>query len=221
MATKARTEKKQNAQSKNWEIIPNKQTHCKFLETKLRWIWKVLFFFSFFNFYNHFESKEKGTQDRAGPIVNCLGQTVNTENGSIYLHFSPHYTGHQHRIDFKTLLITFKACHSLAPLYFKAFLTPQEPCCCLCSSGSNLQHALTAHLVLKGERAFSVRVPQLQLPEVNLMFSGSYLIFFIIIIFYIPWCPGTCSLGGIHNWRVFGVLWQGHWFLQALSLDLL
>ena len=66
------------------------------------------------------------------------------------------------RIDFKILLITFKARKGLAPQYFIDLLPPYNPPRTLRSSdGALLKVPEKFHLVNKGERAFSVRAPKI------------------------------------------------------------
>ena len=93
-------------------------------------------------------------------------------NSRKYDHINPilaelHWLPVKYRIDFKLLLITFKALHGLAPAYIPDLLKPYEPGRCLRSSGRTLLATPTARLVTKGDRAFSVRAPQLwnSLPE--------------------------------------------------------
>ena len=71
------------------------------------------------------------------------------------------------RIDFKILLITFKALHDLAPAYISELLVPYVPSRSLRSSGSRLLFLPVSRLITKGDRAFSIRAPKLwnELPE--------------------------------------------------------
>ncbi|KAF7646225.1 hypothetical protein LDENG_00191430, partial [Lucifuga dentata] len=62
------------------------------------------------------------------------------------------------RINFKILLLVFKALHSQAPIYI---CDPYKPDCCLRSSGRNLLIVPEPCLINKGDRAFAVRVPKL------------------------------------------------------------
>jgi len=80
---------------------------------------------------------------------------------------SLHWLPVRFRIDFKTLLFTFKARLGLAPSYIAELLTPYEPPCSLRSSGRSLLAVPKSRLRTKGDRAFSVRAPQLwnNLPE--------------------------------------------------------
>uniref|UniRef100_A0A672YDQ4 Reverse transcriptase domain-containing protein n=1 Tax=Sphaeramia orbicularis TaxID=375764 RepID=A0A672YDQ4_9TELE len=71
------------------------------------------------------------------------------------------------RIDFKILLITFKARMGLAPSYIQEMLVDYEPARSLRSSGRGLLAVPKSRLKSKGDRAFSIRAPQLWngLPE--------------------------------------------------------
>ena len=71
------------------------------------------------------------------------------------------------RIDFKILLITFKALHDLAPAYISELLVPYVPSRSLRSSSSRLLFLPVSRLITKGDRAFSIRAPKLwnDLPE--------------------------------------------------------
>ena len=71
------------------------------------------------------------------------------------------------RIDFKILLISFKAQRGLAPGYITELLTRYDPPRDLRSAGKGLLKVRTANLVTKGDRAFAVRAPKLwnALPE--------------------------------------------------------
>ncbi|KAF7645782.1 hypothetical protein LDENG_00198230 [Lucifuga dentata] len=62
-------------------------------------------------------------------------------------------------IDFKILLLVFKALHGQAPSYIWDLLTLHEPDRCLRSSGRNLLAPKSHHLI-KGDR-FAVRAPKL------------------------------------------------------------
>lgn len=65
------------------------------------------------------------------------------------------------RIDFKILLLTFKALNGLAPQYLTDLLDPHIPVRRLRSSGAALLDVPTSRLVTKGDRAFAVRAPTL------------------------------------------------------------
>lgn len=61
-------------------------------------------------------------------------------------------------IDFKLLLIRFKAQIGLSPSYISDLFTPYEPNCNLRSSGGA---RLAVRLVTTGDWAFAVRAPKL------------------------------------------------------------
>ena len=61
------------------------------------------------------------------------------------------------RIDFKILLLTFKALNGLAPQYLMDILEPYTPERCLRSSELGLLKPPRSKLVTKGDRAFAVR----------------------------------------------------------------
>uniref|UniRef100_A0A667WJC6 Reverse transcriptase domain-containing protein n=1 Tax=Myripristis murdjan TaxID=586833 RepID=A0A667WJC6_9TELE len=65
------------------------------------------------------------------------------------------------RIDFKVLLLVFKALNGLAPPYIQDLLTPYEPGRSLRSSGRALLEVPYSRLVSRGDRAFAVRGPRL------------------------------------------------------------
>ena len=71
------------------------------------------------------------------------------------------------RVDFKVLLISFKAQRGLAPSYISELLSPYDPPCGLRSAGKGLLTTRTATYVTRGDRAFAVRAPRLwnALPE--------------------------------------------------------
>ena len=80
---------------------------------------------------------------------------------------SLHWLPVRFRIDFKILLITFKARLGLAPSYVTEMLTPYEPVRSLRSSGGGLLAVPKSRLKSKGDQAFSVIAPRLwnDLPE--------------------------------------------------------
>ncbi len=65
------------------------------------------------------------------------------------------------RIDFKILLLVFKALKSQAPVYICDLLIPYEPDHCLRSSGRALLLVPKSRLFTKGDRAFAIRAPKL------------------------------------------------------------
>ena len=83
-----------------------------------------------------------------------------------------------YRIDFKILLLTFKALNGLAPQYLSELVQPYVPVRQLRSSNLALLEVPNSNMVTKGDRAFAVRAPTLWncLP-VELRLSGSIAIF--------------------------------------------
>ena len=65
------------------------------------------------------------------------------------------------RIDFKILLITFKALHGLAPIYITEMLVPYRPVRSLRSADRALLVPPSTHRVTRGDRAFVARAPLL------------------------------------------------------------
>ena len=83
-----------------------------------------------------------------------------------YDHISPilaslHWLPITFRINFKILLITFKALSELAPPYISDLLKPYAPLRTLRSSGKGLLEIPSSKLKTKGDRAFAVRAPVL------------------------------------------------------------
>ncbi|KAF7649420.1 hypothetical protein LDENG_00141500 [Lucifuga dentata] len=74
---------------------------------------------------------------------------------------SLHWLPVHFRIQFKILLITFKATHGLAPSYISAFLTPYIAPRPLRSADQKLLHIPWSRFKPKGDRAFSVVAPTL------------------------------------------------------------
>ena len=71
------------------------------------------------------------------------------------------------RINFKILLLTFKALHDLSPNYISDLLVPYRPTRTLRSAGKGLLTIPESRLASKGDRSFSVLAPKLwnELPE--------------------------------------------------------
>ena len=65
------------------------------------------------------------------------------------------------RIDFKILLITFKALHGLAPVYILDLLPPKQNKRALRSSDKGLLEVPATNLKTKGDRAFAAVAPTL------------------------------------------------------------
>ena len=83
-----------------------------------------------------------------------------------WLHITPvlaslHWLPVCFRIDFKNLLITFKARHGLAPEYIKDMLTPYKLVRSLRSAGGALLTLSRTRLKTRSDRAFSTTVPRL------------------------------------------------------------
>ena len=91
---------------------------------------------------------------------------------SRYEHITPvlaslHWLPICWRIDFKLLLVTFKALHGLSPGYIFDMLVPYSPTRALRSAGKGLLTIPESRLATKGDRSFSVLAPKLwnALPE--------------------------------------------------------
>ena len=69
-----------------------------------------------------------------------------------------HWLPVRYRIEYKVLLMTFKALHLLAPSYIADLLQFYQPCRTLRSSSDSL---LSAHLRHYGDRAFCIAAPRL------------------------------------------------------------
>ncbi|KAF7641597.1 hypothetical protein LDENG_00276220, partial [Lucifuga dentata] len=80
---------------------------------------------------------------------------------------SLHWFPVRFRIEFKILLISFKALLGLAPSYITEMLTPYESVRSFRSSGGNLVAVPKSRLKSKGDRAFAIRALLLwnELPE--------------------------------------------------------
>ena len=72
-----------------------------------------------------------------------------------------HWLPIKSRIDFKILLMTYKALNGLAPLYIKELLPPKPNVRTLRSSDKGLLDIPSTNLVTKGDRAFAVVAPRL------------------------------------------------------------
>ena len=88
-----------------------------------------------------------------------------------YDHITPvlielHWLPVPQRIEYKVLLLTFKALHNQAPVYLQELLTPYHPGRSLRSSDKHLLAVPKSKLVTSGDRAFCVIAPKLwnQLP---------------------------------------------------------
>ena len=83
-----------------------------------------------------------------------------------YEHITPvlrnlHWLPVKHRINFKILLITFKALNNLAPSYLSDLLPLHAPTRCLRSAGANTLKTIRTKRRTWGDRAFSAAAPSL------------------------------------------------------------
>jgi len=81
-------------------------------------------------------------------------------------HISPvleslHWLPIEKRVDFKTLLLVFKAIHHLAPVYLQELIIPHTPSRTLRSADKHLLHVPFTSSTLVMDRAFSVAGPRL------------------------------------------------------------
>ena len=74
---------------------------------------------------------------------------------------SLHWLPVKSRIEFKTLLLTFKALNNMAPLYLKELVVPYQPTRALRSQNSSLLVVPTVSKSRVGARAFSYQAPHL------------------------------------------------------------
>ena len=74
---------------------------------------------------------------------------------------SLHWLPVKSRIEFKILLLTFKALNNMAPLYLKELVVPYQPTRALCSQNSSLLVVPTVSKSRVGARAFSYQAPHL------------------------------------------------------------
>ncbi|KAF7649266.1 hypothetical protein LDENG_00144190, partial [Lucifuga dentata] len=103
-------------------------------------------------------------------IQNAAAQVLTQSRRSD--HITPvlaalHWLPVSFRIDFKILLLVFKALHNQAAAYICDLLTFYKPDGSLRSSDRNLLVVPKSHLVTKGNRASAIRAPRLwnSLPE--------------------------------------------------------
>ena len=87
-------------------------------------------------------------------------------NSRRFYHITPilatlHWLPVSFRIDFKILLMTFKALQGLAPSYISDMLKPYRPARSLRSSGRALLEVPRTNLATMGDRAFAARAPRL------------------------------------------------------------
>lgn len=74
---------------------------------------------------------------------------------------SLHWLPIRFRVDFKILMLTYKALHGLTPLYITELLTPYTPVRDLRSSEAGLLIVPNTRLKSMGDRAFSANAPKL------------------------------------------------------------
>ena len=82
-------------------------------------------------------------------------------NSYVTIWAALHWLPIKARIDFKILLITYKAVHGLAPLYIIDLLPPKPFVRSLRSSDKSLLEVPATNLKTKGDRAFAVVAPTL------------------------------------------------------------
>ena len=132
-----------------------------------------------------------------------------------YDHITPvlvdlHWLPVKQRIDFKILLLTYKALNRLAPAYMRELLIPYSPKCTLRSTEKHLLTAPRCRLKFFGKRSFAAAAPTLwnnlppnikQAPPVDILglvlrhICSNLLIscncanlgVYALIICYIPW----------------------------------
>ena len=97
-------------------------------------------------------------------VQNCAACLI--LGGGKYEHITPllrelHWLPVEHRINFKLLLITFKALNNLAPSYVSNLLHLYTPNRLLRSSSKFLLQVPPSNLKTYGDRAFSVCAPKL------------------------------------------------------------
>jgi hypothetical protein len=97
-------------------------------------------------------------------IQNTAARLVNRSKKSE--HITPilrklHWLPIKLRINYKILLITYKALNGIAPDYISNLLTPYKPARSLRSSGQNLLFTPNSNTATYGDRAFSISAPKL------------------------------------------------------------
>lgn len=96
-------------------------------------------------------------QNCAARVIKCVPK---------HAHISPvlkdlHWLPIKFRIDYKVIMLTFKALNGLAPLYIMDLLTSYNPGCALRSSNDNLLSVTQARYSAYGDRSFEVAAPKL------------------------------------------------------------
>ena len=99
-------------------------------------------------------------------LIIAMDSSLALTNTTRRAHITPvlialHWLPIKARIDFKILLITFKALHGLAPAYIKDLLPPKTNKRLLRSSDKGLLEVPGTKLKTKGDRAFAVVAPTL------------------------------------------------------------
>ena len=102
-------------------------------------------------------SRLKLVQNTAARILTNTNRRAHITPVLAALHWLPIKA----RIDFKILLITYKALHGLAPLYITDLLPPKPNVRSLRSSDKGLLVVPATNLRTKGDRAFAVVAPTL------------------------------------------------------------
>ncbi|KAF7661620.1 hypothetical protein LDENG_00256630, partial [Lucifuga dentata] len=90
-------------------------------------------------------------------VLLCICTGFNRQHHITPILASVHWFPVQFRIEFKILLITFKALLGLASSYITEMLTPYEPVRSLRSSGGTLLAVPKSRLKSKGDHAFAIR----------------------------------------------------------------
>lgn len=106
----------------------------------------------------------KATLNRMQVLQNSAARILTRTN--IRDHITPvleslHWLPIRFRVDFKILMLTYKALHELAPQYLTELLTPYTPKRDLRSSDTGLLTVPSTRLRLMGDRAFSSLAPKL------------------------------------------------------------
>ena len=102
-------------------------------------------------------SKLQRVQNCAARVVKCVPQSTHITPILKELHWLPI----KYRIDFKVILLTFKALNGLAPPYLSELLTPYQPSRALRSMNSNTLVTKSFKCKTYGGRSFANIAPQL------------------------------------------------------------
>jgi hypothetical protein len=97
-------------------------------------------------------------------VQNCAARIIK-QTGK-FDHITPtlkelHWLPIKYRIDYKTILITFKVLNKLAPPYIEELINPYTPTRQLRSASQNLLSSHPYRLATYGGRSFAVRSPEL------------------------------------------------------------